>query len=46
MHWIIGKVRITKIVELATAGSTRVILPPATDEEIRKLPRLIPHFRD
>jgi hypothetical protein len=46
MHWIIGKVRITKIVELETAGSTRFILPPATDEEIRKLPRLIPHFRD
>jgi hypothetical protein len=43
MHWI-GKVRITKIVELETVGTTRFILPPATHEEIRKLPRLIPQF--
>jgi glyoxylase-like metal-dependent hydrolase (beta-lactamase superfamily II) len=44
MHWTIGKVKITKIVELETTGSTRFILPLATPEEIRKLPWLIPHF--
>jgi glyoxylase-like metal-dependent hydrolase (beta-lactamase superfamily II) len=44
MHWTIGKVRITKIVELETVGSTRFILPLASNEEIRKLPWLIPHF--
>ena len=44
MHWNIGKVKITKIVELETVGSTRFILPLATNEEIRKLPWLIPHF--
>ena len=44
MHWKIGKVRITKIVELETVGSTRFILPLATNEEIQKLPWLIPHF--
>ena len=44
MHWNVGKVRITKIVELETVGSTRFILPLATNEEIRKLPWLISEF--
>lgn len=44
MYWKVGKVRITKIVELETVGSTRFILPLATNEEIRKLPWLTPHF--
>jgi glyoxylase-like metal-dependent hydrolase (beta-lactamase superfamily II) len=44
MQWTIGKVKITKIVELETIGSTRFILPQAGPEEIRKLPWLVPHF--
>jgi glyoxylase-like metal-dependent hydrolase (beta-lactamase superfamily II) len=44
MYWKVGKVKITKIVELETVGSTRFILPLATNDEIRKLPWLIPHF--
>ena len=44
MHWTVGKVKITKIVELETVGSTRFILPLASNEEIGKLPWLIPHF--
>jgi glyoxylase-like metal-dependent hydrolase (beta-lactamase superfamily II) len=44
MYWKVGKVKITKIVELETVGSTRFILPLATNEEIQKLPWLIPHF--
>ena len=44
MHWTVGKVRITRIVELETIGSTRFILPQAGHEEIRKLPWLIPDF--
>src|ERR1700748_1732873 len=44
MHWKCGKVKIPKIVELETVGSTRFILPLATNEEIQKLPWLIPHF--
>jgi glyoxylase-like metal-dependent hydrolase (beta-lactamase superfamily II) len=44
MHWTVGKVKITKIVELETIGSTRFILPLASNDEIRKLPWLIPHF--
>jgi glyoxylase-like metal-dependent hydrolase (beta-lactamase superfamily II) len=44
MFWKVGKVKITKIVELETVGSTRFILPLASNEEIAKLPWLVPHF--
>ena len=44
MHWTIGRVKITKVVELETVGSTRFILPLASNEEIQRLPWLIPHF--
>ena len=44
MQWKVGKVKITKVVELETVGSTRFILPLATNDEIQKLPWLIPHF--
>jgi glyoxylase-like metal-dependent hydrolase (beta-lactamase superfamily II) len=44
MPWNVGQVKITKIVELETVGSTRFILPAATHDEIQKLPWLIPHF--
>ena len=36
MQWKIGKVKITKVVELETIGSTRFILPLASKEEICK----------
>jgi glyoxylase-like metal-dependent hydrolase (beta-lactamase superfamily II) len=44
MQWKVGKVKITKVVELETVGSTRFILPLASNKEIQKLPWLIPHF--
>jgi glyoxylase-like metal-dependent hydrolase (beta-lactamase superfamily II) len=44
MHWNVGKVKITKIVEMETVGSTRFILPLATNEEIQKMPWLMPQF--
>ena len=44
MQWKVGKVKITKVVELETVGSTRFILPQASRDEIQKLPWLIPHF--
>ena len=44
MRWKVGKVTISKIVELETVGHTRFILPSATHEEILRLPWLIPHF--
>jgi glyoxylase-like metal-dependent hydrolase (beta-lactamase superfamily II) len=44
MGWTIGKVRISKIVEIETTGGTRFILPQATPEAIQKLPWLSPDF--
>jgi glyoxylase-like metal-dependent hydrolase (beta-lactamase superfamily II) len=44
MQWKVGKVKITKVVELETIGSTRFILPLAGKDDIRKLPWLIPQF--
>jgi glyoxylase-like metal-dependent hydrolase (beta-lactamase superfamily II) len=44
MQWKVGKVKITQIVELETVGSTRFILPSATNDAIQKLPWLVPHF--
>jgi glyoxylase-like metal-dependent hydrolase (beta-lactamase superfamily II) len=44
MHWNVGRVKITRAVEMETVGSTRFILPLATNEEIQKLRWLIPHF--
>lgn len=44
MQWTVGRVKITKVVELEMVGSTRFILPLASNDEMRKLPWLIPHF--
>ena len=44
MRWNVGRVKITKVVELETVGQTRFILPLAGREEIQRLPWLIPHF--
>jgi glyoxylase-like metal-dependent hydrolase (beta-lactamase superfamily II) len=44
MRWNIGRVKVTKIVEMETVGHTRFILPLAAKEGIRRLPWLIPHF--
>jgi len=44
MHWRIGNVKITKVVELETVGHTRFILPLAGRDEIRALPWLTPYF--
>jgi glyoxylase-like metal-dependent hydrolase (beta-lactamase superfamily II) len=44
MQWTVGQLRMTKLIELETVGSTRFILPLATNDEIRKLPWLLPRF--
>lgn len=44
MQWTIGKVRITRVVELEMAGGSRFLLPQATPEEVRKIDWLVPHF--
>ncbi len=44
MRWTVGRVRITKVVEMETIGSTRFILPQATPPMVQGMDWLIPHF--
>ncbi len=47
MRWTIGKVTVTKVVELEMTGGSRFLLPMATPEVIREeIPWLIPDFAD
>jgi glyoxylase-like metal-dependent hydrolase (beta-lactamase superfamily II) len=46
MKWKIGKVTVTKIVELEATGGTRFILPQATREAVMPIEWLRPHFMD
>lgn len=46
MKWRIGKVTVTKIVEMEVTGGSRFILPQATYEEILPIKWLQPHFAD
>jgi glyoxylase-like metal-dependent hydrolase (beta-lactamase superfamily II) len=46
MKWRIGRVTVTKIVELEVTGGSRFILPQATYEEILPIKWLQPHFAD
>jgi len=45
-QWQIGKVRITRIVEMEVAGGSRFILPDATREACLPISWLAPHFMD
>lgn len=45
-QWQIGKVKVTRVVEMALAGGTRFILPQATRDEVKKIDWLAPHFAD
>lgn len=46
MRWTIGKVTVTKIVELEATGGSRFLLPQATPEEVRRIEWLAPDFAD
>ena len=46
MQWRIGKIAITKVVELEVTGGSRFLLPQATDDEIRPITWLYPDFAD
>ena len=45
-QWQIGRVKVTRIVEMELAGGTRFILPQATRDEVKKMAWLCPHFAD
>lgn len=44
MQWQVGRVRITRIVELESIGGTRFILPQVGSDDVKKLPWMMPHF--
>ena len=44
--WQVGKVKITRVVEMEVTGGTRFILPDATREAVRDYRWLYPHFMD
>ena len=44
--WQIGKVKVTRVVEMEVTGGTRFILPDATREAVRDYRWLFPHFMD
>ncbi len=46
MQWRVGKIAITKVVELEVTGGSRFLLPQATDDEIRPITWLYPDFAD
>ena len=45
-QWQIGKVRITRVVEMQVTGGSRFILPDATREACLPIEWLAPHFMD
>jgi len=45
-QWQIGKVKITRVIEMEVTGGSRFLLPQATREAIRQMEWLTPHFAD
>ena len=45
-HWMVGDVKITRVVEMEVAGGTRFILPDATRDACLPIEWLHPHFMD
>lgn len=44
MQWTVGRVKITKVAEIASIGGSRFILPQGTPEAIQSMPWLVPHY--
>jgi len=45
-QWQIGKVKITRVIEMESKGGSRFILPQATREAVQPIEWLQPHFAD
>jgi len=45
-QWQVGKVKITRVVEMEVKGGTRFILPQATRDVVKPIKWLQPHFAD
>lgn len=46
MQWQVGRVTITRIMELESIGGTKFILPQVEPDDVQKLPWMIPDFAD
>ena len=46
MKWQVGKITVTRVVELESVGGKEWLLPEATTEAIGRLEWLRPHFAD
>lgn len=44
MQWQVGRVKVTRIMELESVGSTRFILPQVGSDDVKKSPWMIPNF--
>ena len=44
MHWKIGAVTISKVLELEVTGGSRFLLPDASPEAVRPMQWMVPHF--
>ena len=45
-QWSIGKVKVTRVVEMQVAGGTKFILPDASREACLPIEWMQPHFMD
>lgn len=45
-QWQIGKIKITRVIEIEAFGGMRRILPDADYEAVKAIPWLVPHFAD
>jgi len=45
-QWQVGKVKITRVIEMEIAGGTKFILPQATRDKVKEINWLAPHFAD
>lgn len=44
MSWTVGKMKISKVVEIESIGSTKFILPQASNDDVRNIPWLMPDY--
>ena len=45
-QWQIGKVKITRVIEMEVKGGSKFILPQATRDAVKPMTWLTPHFAD
>ncbi len=44
MSWTVGRMKISRVVEIESIGSTKFILPQASNDDVRNIPWLMPDY--